>query len=158
MLTPLTYLGGVFYSIALLPPFWRQTYRVPGPAVLHMVNAFRYGILGVSDIKISVAITFMIVATVVLYYRLREVAGERARHAYLSTDLNVGKNGGGACSGMAVDQVGAGLTVRPLSGSKPPVDVSGLQCQLDRLVRFADVSGVLENRIPTPSVPPTGVG
>ena len=65
VLTPLTYLGGVFYSISLLPPFW-QTVSLANP-VLHMVNAFRYGILGVSDIKISVAITFMLIATVVLY-------------------------------------------------------------------------------------------
>jgi ABC-2 type transport system permease protein len=49
VLTPLTYLGGVFYSITLLPPFW-QTVSLANP-VLHMVNAFRYGILGVSDIR-----------------------------------------------------------------------------------------------------------
>jgi ABC-2 type transport system permease protein len=49
----------------LLPPFW-QTVSLANP-VLHMVNAFRYGILGVSDIRISVAITFMVVATAVLY-------------------------------------------------------------------------------------------
>ena len=66
ILTPLTYLGGVFYSITLLPPFW-QTVSLANP-VLHMVNAFRYGILGVSDIKISVALTFMVVATIVLYF------------------------------------------------------------------------------------------
>ena len=65
VLTPLTYLGGVFYSITLLPPFW-QTVSLANP-VLHMVNAFRYGILGVSDIRISVAITFMVVATLALY-------------------------------------------------------------------------------------------
>lgn len=66
VLTPLTYLGGVFYSITLLPPIW-QTISLANP-VLHMVNAFRYGILGVSDIKISTAITFMMVATIVLYF------------------------------------------------------------------------------------------
>ncbi|KEZ63790.1 membrane protein, partial [Pseudomonas amygdali pv. tabaci str. ATCC 11528] len=66
VLTPLTYLGGVFYSINLLPPFW-QTVSLANP-VLHMVNAFRYGILGVSDIKISIALAFMIVATFVLYF------------------------------------------------------------------------------------------
>ena len=44
VLTPLTYLGGVFYSINLLPPFW-QTVSLANP-VLHMVNSFRYGILG----------------------------------------------------------------------------------------------------------------
>jgi ABC-2 type transport system permease protein len=65
VLTPLTYLGGVFYSINLLPPFW-QTVSLANP-VLHMVNAFRFGILGVSDIKISIALAFMVVATIVLY-------------------------------------------------------------------------------------------
>jgi ABC-2 type transport system permease protein len=50
ILTPLTYLGGVFYSISLLPPFW-QTASLFNP-VLYMVNGFRYGILGTSDIPI----------------------------------------------------------------------------------------------------------
>jgi ABC-2 type transport system permease protein len=65
VLTPLTYLGGVFYSINLLPQFW-QTVSMANP-VLHMVNSFRYGILGVSDISIEVAIGFMLLATAVLY-------------------------------------------------------------------------------------------
>ena len=65
VLTPLTYLGGVFYSINLLSPFW-QTLSLANP-VLHMVNAFRYGILGVSDISIGIAIAFMAVAAVLLY-------------------------------------------------------------------------------------------
>jgi ABC-2 type transport system permease protein len=65
VLTPLTYLGGVFYSIKLLPPFW-QTVSLANP-ILHMVNAFRYGILGVSDIRIGTAVIFMLVATVLLY-------------------------------------------------------------------------------------------
>lgn len=65
VLTPLTYLGGVFYSITLLPPFW-QTVSLGNP-ILHMVNAFRYGILGVSDIRIGVAIGFMLLATAALY-------------------------------------------------------------------------------------------
>ncbi|MDF0732593.1 ABC transporter permease [Pseudomonas entomophila] len=65
VLTPLTYLGGVFYSITLLSPFW-QTVSLVNP-VLHMVNSFRYGILGVSDISIGTAITFMLVATAALY-------------------------------------------------------------------------------------------
>ena len=50
ILTPLTYLGGVFYSISLLPPFW-QAASLFNP-VLYMVNGFRYGILGTSDISI----------------------------------------------------------------------------------------------------------
>ena len=49
----------------LLPPFW-QTVSLANP-VLHMVNAFRYGILGVSDIRIGIAIGFMLVATALLY-------------------------------------------------------------------------------------------
>ena len=53
VLTPLTYLGGVFYSINLLPDFW-QTVSLANP-ILYMVNAFRYGILGTSDIGIGVA-------------------------------------------------------------------------------------------------------
>ena len=58
ILTPLTYLGGVFYSISLLPEFW-QNVSLANP-ILYMVNAFRYGILGVSDIHLGYAI-FMIV-------------------------------------------------------------------------------------------------
>jgi ABC-2 type transport system permease protein len=53
VLTPLTYLGDVFYSISLLPDFWQQVSRAN--PILYMVNAFRYGILGVSDIGIGYA-------------------------------------------------------------------------------------------------------
>ncbi len=48
VLIPLTYLGGVFYSIGMLPEFWQQV-SLANP-VLYMVNAFRFGLLGVSDI------------------------------------------------------------------------------------------------------------
>lgn len=65
VLTPLTYLGGVFYSIDLLPSFWQHV-SLLNP-ILHMVNAFRYGILGVSDINIFIAISFLIVAVVAMY-------------------------------------------------------------------------------------------
>jgi len=50
ILTPLTYLGGVFYSIRLLPDFW-QGVSLANP-ILYMINAFRYGFLGVSDISL----------------------------------------------------------------------------------------------------------
>lgn len=53
VLTPLTYLGGVFYSIDLLPEFWQRASL--GNPILYMVNAFRHGMLGVSDIDIGVA-------------------------------------------------------------------------------------------------------
>jgi ABC-2 type transport system permease protein len=50
VLTPLTYLGGIFYTISLLPAFWQKV-SMFNP-ILYMVNAFRYGILGVSDINV----------------------------------------------------------------------------------------------------------
>lgn len=62
VLTPLTYLGGVFYSISLLPEFWQRV-SLANP-ILYMVNAFRYGILGVSDIRIAHA--FIIVGLFVV--------------------------------------------------------------------------------------------
>lgn len=58
ILTPLTYLGGVFYSISLLPSFW-QTASLFNP-VLYMVNGFRFGILGVSDIPIATSFIVII--------------------------------------------------------------------------------------------------
>jgi len=53
VLTPLTYLGGVFYSINLLPEFWQSVSKMN--PILYMVNGFRYGILGESDINIGSA-------------------------------------------------------------------------------------------------------
>jgi ABC-2 type transport system permease protein len=53
VLTPLVYLGGVFYSIDLLPEFWRKISL--GNPILYMINAFRYGFLGISDVRIDVA-------------------------------------------------------------------------------------------------------
>lgn len=53
VLTPLTYLGGVFYSITLLPEFWQGVSMVN--PILYMINAFRYGVLGISDINIYIA-------------------------------------------------------------------------------------------------------
>jgi len=57
VLTPLTYLGGVFYSISLLPDFW-QGVSMANP-ILYMVNAFRYGILGSSDVNIVLSYAMM---------------------------------------------------------------------------------------------------
>ena len=58
ILTPLTYLGGVFYSITLLPG-WAQTITHANP-IFYMVNAFRYGLLGVSDVPLWVAYALML--------------------------------------------------------------------------------------------------
>jgi ABC-2 type transport system permease protein len=57
VLTPLTYLGGIFYSIDQLPAFFR-TVSLFNP-ILYMVNAFRYGFLGVSDVPLSLAFGVM---------------------------------------------------------------------------------------------------
>lgn len=53
VLTPLSYLGGVFYSVDMLPPIW-QTLSLGNP-ILYMINAFRYGLIGVSDVDIQLA-------------------------------------------------------------------------------------------------------
>lgn len=80
VLTPLTYLGGVFYSIRLLPDFW-QTVSMANP-ILYMVNGFRYGILGVSDVNPWVSLTmisgFIVVLAMVALYLLRR--GQGIRH------------------------------------------------------------------------------
>ena len=64
ILTPLTYLGGVFYSINMLPEFW-QKLSLANP-ILYMVNAFRYGLLGVSDISMGVALGIVVLFIVAL--------------------------------------------------------------------------------------------
>ena len=64
ILTPLTYLGGVFYSISLLPDFW-QNVSMFNP-ILYMVNAFRFGLLGTSDIAIEMAFAIIIICIISL--------------------------------------------------------------------------------------------
>ncbi len=71
VLTPLTYLGGVFYSISLLPEFW-QSASLVNP-ILYMVNAFRYGILGTSDIGIGMAYAILIVFVAALFTACHEL-------------------------------------------------------------------------------------
>ncbi len=66
VLTPLTYLGGVFYSISLLPDFWQGVSQLN--PILYMVSTFRYGILGSSDINIYVAIGVILAFVVSLFY------------------------------------------------------------------------------------------
>ena len=64
IITPLTYLGGVFYSISLLPDFWRGI-SMFNP-ILYMVNTFRYGILGVSDVNVWFSLAMLVVFIVLL--------------------------------------------------------------------------------------------
>jgi ABC-2 type transport system permease protein len=65
VLTPLTYLGGVFFSITLLPPV-AQGFAMANP-ILYMVNAFRFGMLGRADVSIGVAYAIMLSAIVLLF-------------------------------------------------------------------------------------------
>lgn len=77
VLTPLTYLGGVFFSIELLPEPWRAL-ALANP-VLYMVNAFRYGLLGASDLPLAVAFgiigAFIALLTMVSLVLLRRGVG-----------------------------------------------------------------------------------
>lgn len=63
VLTPLTYLGGVFYSISLLPDFWQAVSKLN--PVLYMVSAFRYGILGGMP-DVNLAVSFVCISAFVL--------------------------------------------------------------------------------------------
>jgi len=65
VLTPLTYLGGVFYSMDLLPEFWARVSRL-NPLV-YVVNAFRYGVLGVSDVSLPVAFSMIGLFTAIAF-------------------------------------------------------------------------------------------
>ena len=66
VLTPLTYLGGIFYSISMLPEFWQTASRAN--PILYMINAFRYGFLGISDISLPVSYVISIGFIVILYF------------------------------------------------------------------------------------------
>jgi len=80
ILSPLTYLGGVFYSISLLPDFWRKA-SLFNP-ILYIVNVFRYGFLGISDIPIYTALLCLIVSIAILWraimFMLSKGVGARA--------------------------------------------------------------------------------
>lgn len=65
VLTPLTYLGGVFYSVTLLSPFWQ--YISLGNPIVYIVNTFRYGFLGTSDPFLLPAFAMMVVFAVILF-------------------------------------------------------------------------------------------
>lgn len=64
ILTPLTYLGGVFYSVKLLPD-WAEAATHLNP-IFYMVNAFRYGLLGQSDVSMVTAFGLMLFFVVAL--------------------------------------------------------------------------------------------
>jgi ABC-2 type transport system permease protein len=77
VLTPLSYLGGVFYSVDMLPTIWQHISL--GNPILYMVNAFRFGMIGVSDVEISLAFLmtggFIILLTVFAIWLLYRGTG-----------------------------------------------------------------------------------
>ncbi len=80
ILTPLTYLGGVFYSIDLLPPFWAAVSKIN--PIVYMVNGFRFGILGISDVGLLETYSMIILFIIGLYcwaiYLMRKGIGIRS--------------------------------------------------------------------------------
>lgn len=65
ILTPLSYLGGVFYSISMLPEIW-QKISLANP-IVYLINAFRFGLIGVSDVDIRIAFAMTIGFIVVMF-------------------------------------------------------------------------------------------
>lgn len=66
VLTPLLYLGGVFYALDMLPSFWQSLSRLN--PILYMVNGFRYGFLGISDVSIWQSLCLLTILVVGLWY------------------------------------------------------------------------------------------
>ncbi|MFC0180325.1 ABC transporter permease [Thorsellia kenyensis] len=65
VLTPLTYLGGVFYSITLLPEFWQIVSKIN--PIVYMVSGFRYGFLGINDVPFSLSVGILLIFVAMLY-------------------------------------------------------------------------------------------
>lgn len=66
VLTPLTYLGGVFYSLSLLPSFWQHVSQAN--PIVYMVSGFRYGFLGVTDVSLLSSFTILVGFNLTLYF------------------------------------------------------------------------------------------
>lgn len=79
VITPLTYLGGVFYSISLLPEFWRMVSRAN--PIVYMIGGFRYGFLGIADINVWTGLAMLLLFSVALFafilYLLKKGIGVR---------------------------------------------------------------------------------
>lgn len=79
VITPLTYLGGVFYSISLLPDFWQSLSKIN--PIIYMIDGFRYGFLGISDINVYSGLAMLTLFSVILFsanlYLLKKGIGVR---------------------------------------------------------------------------------
>ena len=76
VLTPLTYLGGVFYSLSLLPPIWQAISKLN--PIVYMISGFRYGFLGISDVPLVFTMS-VLVAFIAVFYLLAWYLIERGR-------------------------------------------------------------------------------
>ncbi len=65
IITPLTYLGGVFYSIQMLPPFWNAIAQFN--PIFYMVDGFRYGFLGINDVSLLHSMIIVLVLTLLFF-------------------------------------------------------------------------------------------
>ncbi|WMY95023.1 MAG: ABC transporter permease [Arsenophonus sp.] len=65
VLTPLTYLGGVFYSLSLLAEFWQMVSKLN--PIVYMISGLRYGFLGMSDVKLSITLLMLTIFIIILY-------------------------------------------------------------------------------------------
>ena len=65
VLAPLTYLGGVFYTVSLLPEFWQTLSRFN--PILYMINSMRYSVIGISDVSIQNALMMIVVFFILLF-------------------------------------------------------------------------------------------
>ncbi|MFP1724024.1 ABC transporter permease [Lonsdalea quercina] len=79
VLTPLTYLGGVFYSLTLLPPIWQSVSQLN--PIVYMISGFRYGFLGINDVSLTltlgVLVSFIIVFYVLAWWLIQRGRGLR---------------------------------------------------------------------------------
>ncbi|MFB6421844.1 MAG: ABC transporter permease [Candidatus Malihini olakiniferum] len=67
VLTPLTYLGGVFYSLTLLPPFWQVISKLN--PMIYMISGFRFGFLGIQDVPLAISM-MVLMAFILVFYLL----------------------------------------------------------------------------------------
>lgn len=65
VLQPLTYLGGVFYSISMLPPVWQAISKIN--PIVYMISGFRYGFLGKTDVSLALSMVILILFIGILY-------------------------------------------------------------------------------------------
>ena len=65
VLAPLTYLGGVFYTVSLLPDFWQTLSRFN--PILYMINSMRYSVIGISDVSIQNALMMIVFFFILLF-------------------------------------------------------------------------------------------